>query len=342
MTYWKPAPAESLGLITNYRCSFRCRHCLYCSSPSIREKPDEDRVNAIVDHLGEVLGGVPIHIGGGEPLLHFDWIKRVIERIGRSRLVLEYVETNGSQLLTDTEPRIRDLRAAGLSCLLVSISPFHNEFIALGDLARVIRVVIDVLGPEGLFPWHPGYLPFLEKEGTKAPVPLEKYWRLFTTPEIIHQLTSVMYIHPGGRAAYMLAGHLERYPAETLLQSPCSQNLPSPVHAHVDYRGNYLTGFCSGLRLGVEAALSLPDLFEKGLDLRRYPALEMLLRGGLQALYTDALRQGYEPVRGGYGSSCHLCLDTRVFLYQQGFRFPEFYPDYLYEELVSERKGVGR
>jgi hypothetical protein len=28
--------------------------------------------------------------------------------------------------------------------------------------------------------------------------------------------------------------------------------------------------------------------------------------------------------------------------YQQGFRFPEFYPDFLYEELGSERKGGGR
>jgi hypothetical protein len=39
-SYFKPARAESLGLITNYRCTFRCRHCLYCSSPHIQENPD--------------------------------------------------------------------------------------------------------------------------------------------------------------------------------------------------------------------------------------------------------------------------------------------------------------
>jgi hypothetical protein len=93
---------------------------------------------------------------------------------------------------------------------------------------------------------------------------------------------------------------------------------------------------------GGKAALALSDLFEKGLDLRRYPALEMLLRGGLPSLYSFALRLGYEPVGAGYGSSCHLCLDMRVFLYQQGFRFPEFYPDFLYEELGKKRNGGGR
>jgi hypothetical protein len=48
------------------------------------------------------------------------------------------------------------------------------------------------------------------------------------------------------------------------------------------------TGFCSGLRLDEEAARAIPDLFEKGLELRRYPALEMLLGDGLQSLYLNA------------------------------------------------------
>jgi hypothetical protein len=342
MPSWKPARAESLGLITNYRCTFRCRHCLYCSSPAVQEDPDEERLHHLVDHITETLGPVPIHIGGGEPLLHFERLERLIRRISKTSLLLEYVETNGSLLLTEPARKIRELKSAGLSCLLVSISPFHNEFISLADLTRVIREVVRVLGPEGLFPWHPGFLPFLEKAGTTVPVPLEKFWGFFNQTEIARQLTAVMYLHPGGRGADLLARHLGRRPAEAHWPGPCSQNLSSPVHAHVDYRGNYLTGFCSGLRLGEEAALALSDLFEKGLDLRRYPALEMLLRGGLPSLYSFALRQGYEPVGAGYGSSCHLCLDMRVFLYQQGFRFPEFYPDFLYEELGKKRNGGGR
>jgi hypothetical protein len=333
MGYWKPQPAESLGLITNYRCNFRCRHCLYCSSPAVREEPDEEQLNSLVQHLSETLGPVPVHIGGGEPLLHFQRMERLIARINRSRLLLEYVETNGSPLLTDTEAKIRKLQQSGLNCLLVSISPFHNEFTALHDLIRVMGEIVKVLGQEGIFPWHPGYLPFLEKAGTTTPVPLKKYWSFFTAPEIVRQLASVMYIHPGGRGARLLAGHLGRRPAETLLRGPCSRNLASPVHAHVDYRGNYLTGFCSGLRLGEESALNLPRLFEKGLDLSRYPALEMLLGEGLRALYAYALNKGYTPDASGYGSPCHLCLDLRVHLYHQGFRFPEFYPYFLYEEL---------
>jgi hypothetical protein len=338
--YWKPDRAQSLGLITNYRCTFHCRHCLYCASPAVQEDPEEERLNRLVDHLTETLGPVPIHIGGGEPLLHFERLERLLRRISQTRLQLEYVETNGSTLLTDTEQKIHQLRQAGLNCLLVSLSPFHNEFIAFQDLARVIRMVVDGLGPEGLFPWHAGYLPFLEKAGTEAPLPLKRYWGFFSAPEIIRQLTSVMYIHPGGRAARLLARHLGGYPAEALLGAPCRRNLASPVHAHVDYQGNYLTGFCSGLRLGKESAENLPQLYGRGLELGQYPVLEMLLQGGLRSLYGYALGRGFEPDAAGYGSSCHLCLELRVFLYHHGCRFPEFYPDFLYEELGPLKGGV--
>ena len=70
----------------------------------------------------------------------------------------------------------------------------------------------------------------------------------------------------------MLAAHLNRKPPENWFRSPCRQNLTSSVHAHIDYRGNYLTGFCSGLRIGQETALALPALFDERIELNRYPA----------------------------------------------------------------------
>jgi len=309
---------------------------------------DPHRIHGLVDQIDRALPGVLLHVGGGEPLLDFHLVTGLLARLRRSRIVLEYVETNGSPLLSRTEEKLWALRDAGLNRLLLSISPFHNAFISADRIKGLIREIVRVLGPEGLFPWHPDYLPYLERAGSHAPRPLQSYLEHFTLEEIQTQLTSIIYIHPGGRAAELLAQFLPTFPAHEVLQVDCTPRLSSPVHAHVDHRGNYLTGFCSGLRIGREAALDLGSLYTRGISLEEFPILERLVRGGLKELFRWAEREGYVPRKEGFVSPCHLCLDLRVFMYGLGFQFPELYPDFFYQELsagtdsrgMRERRGA--
>ncbi len=74
LKHFKPHPAQSAGLITNYRCAFRCKHCLYCSSPEIEEDIEESTLLEIIDQIDLTLGSIPLHIGGGEPLIHFNLV----------------------------------------------------------------------------------------------------------------------------------------------------------------------------------------------------------------------------------------------------------------------------
>jgi hypothetical protein len=335
---FKPKPADSLGLITNYRCTFRCKHCLYCSSPNIKEEIDSALLKELIDQIDLVLGDILLHIGGGEPLIHFELVKSLISYLKNTSIVLEYVETNGSSLLKETRPKLRALQGAGLDRLLLSISPFHNEFIFVQQVKRLFRDIISLFGHGGIFPWHPGYLPFLENISFNRAVPLETYFEGFDTNEVIDQLTSIMYIHPGGRGAYLLAKYLPCHPAEAVLEKNCQENLGSPVHAHLDYKGNYLTGFCSGLRLGRRSGLYLHDLYASGVRLGPYPILEILINKGIRGLYEDALQRGYIPSEKGYVSPCHLCLDIRLFLYAMDPSYEELYPSFFYEELTSRQK----
>ena len=333
MTRFKPIPAESIGLITNYRCTFRCEHCLYCASPQIDEQISEESLMELIRQMDHVLGPVLLHIGGGEPLLYFERIKELLPCLQKTGIVLEYVETNGSSLLTQRLEKLQALREKGLTRLLVSISPFHNAFIPLASLKAVIRDVLAVFGPQGLFPWHTGYLPFLERFSPHETVPVRDYFSRFSREEILRQLTAVMYIHPGGRAAYFLADYLPCFPAESVLQRNCSESLASPIHAHLDYLGNYLTGFCSGLRLGERMGFSLKTLYDDGIGLSRYPILDILVKNGIKGLYAYACGAGYTPLEGGYVSPCHLCLDIRIYLYFREEKYPELYPDFFYEDL---------
>lgn len=338
---FKPFPAQSAGLITNYRCSFRCAHCLYCASPEIREEIQEDRLEALIRQMDRVLGPVQLHIGGGEPLIYFERIRRLLSALRKTQIIVEYVETNGSSLLRDRREKLDALQREGLNCLLVSISPFHNAFIGLHQLKPVIRDVLDVFGREGLFPWHPGYLSYLERVSATRTMPVDQYFSCFSSADIQHQLTSIMYIHPGGRAASFLARHLPCRPAEALLEKDCAASLTSPIHAHLDYKGNYLTGFCSGLRFGEEEGLDLDRLYREGIRLSRYPILGTLVQKGIGGLYGYALKGGYVPRKEGYVSPCHLCLDIRVFLYSHEAMYPEFYPRFFYEALSRGGKPNG-
>lgn len=287
----------------------------------------------IIDQIDHTLGNIPLHIGGGEPLIHFNLIKKIVSYLKKTKIELEYIETNGFHLIKNTVSKLNELQRSGLNRILISISPFHNEFISVHQIERIINEIIALFGQQGLFPWHSGYLPFLEKGDTDKPVSFEKYMDSFSLSEIRYQLTSVMYIHPGGRGAYLLANYLPLHPAEKLLDKHCAQNLGSPIHAHIDYKGNYLAGFCSGLRIGEQTGLDLDKLYSEGIELSHYPLLDQLVNGGLRGLFKQAVKSGFEPKPKGYVSPCHLCLDLRLYLFSQNRTYDELYPKFLYEDL---------
>ncbi|MDQ7821189.1 MAG: radical SAM protein [Candidatus Eremiobacteraeota bacterium] len=334
--FFKPYRADTIGLITTYRCPFSCRHCLYCSSPQREDEISNEALSTIISEASLALGEAGVHIGGGEPLLNEHMVEYAVKALNKTRLVLEYLETNGFPLRIDTEGRLQRLKAMGIPMLLLSISPFHNEFISAHEVERIFHSIIKVFGYEGIFPWHPGYFPFLRRVDPERPVPLEEYFGAFSPQEIRLQLESLIYLHPSGRAAYFFARYLPTFRAEHFFRHPCGEALKSPVHVHVDYRGAYLPGFCAGLSLGEGAAFQLEKLYGEGIDLALYPVLELIVREGLEGLYRHGLSQGYEPIAGGYVSACHLCIDLRIHLYNGGYRGAELYPRFFYDELSHQ------
>jgi len=70
---------DSGGLITNYYCTSRCRHCLYGCSPGWEKRyiDTETTEKNLLKVKG--LGCNSIHIGGGEPFLKPDELEMVKE-----------------------------------------------------------------------------------------------------------------------------------------------------------------------------------------------------------------------------------------------------------------------
>ena len=87
---------QSGGLITNYYCTSRCRHCLYGCSPSWpKEYIDKDTARMNFKKI-KSLNCFSVHIGGGEPFLKADLLESVLEAASEEGIGIEYIETNSS------------------------------------------------------------------------------------------------------------------------------------------------------------------------------------------------------------------------------------------------------
>jgi hypothetical protein len=129
---------------------------------------------------------------------------------------------------------------------------------------------------------------------------------------------------------------LDRYPPETYIRKNCLAELSSPVHAHIDMYGNYLTGFCSGLRVGQGTAFELERLYSEAIAIEEHPILEMLVHGTLGDLLSHAHSIGFRPDPKGYISPCHLCGHIRTWLFHHippASRPQELAPSFFYEEM---------
>ena len=98
---------KSGGLITNYFCTSSCRHCLYNCSPQWEKRYVEPETVRKNFEVVRALGCRSVHIGGGEPLLRPDKLKRVLDIAAEVDVSVEYVETNSSNELNPVEFYLR-------------------------------------------------------------------------------------------------------------------------------------------------------------------------------------------------------------------------------------------
>jgi len=303
------------GIITNYFCSSHCLHCLYKSGPGWPQRYIEPETCENTMHILRKLGCRSIHIGGGEPLLRPDELIQVIETASRSNINIDYVETNSSWFKEpDTaETTLSKLRKAGLRTLLISISPFHNQYVPFFK----VKGVLEACRQTGIkiFPWISEFLQDLSEFDPQKTHSLDEYTEKFGDG----YLTGILeryWIHMGGRALELFRPVLAKKPLEQIIvenSKNCAPELSDTNHYHIDLFENYIPGLCSGLAIAVQ------DL-GRPLAKERYPLLTTLFNAGIKGLLKDAQKlYGFTPVQDGYINKCDLCTEIRTFLVQQNF-----------------------
>jgi hypothetical protein len=255
------------------------------------------------------LGCRGVHIGGGEPLLRPEALADVLDVAHEAGVHVEYVETNSSWFKThdDACAILAQLARKGLHTLLVSISPFHNEYIPFYKVKGVIKACQQM--GVSVFPWISDFLSDLGAFDDQLPHALEEYEEHFGE-HYCHSLPRRYWISSGGRALDTFGRYAQKRPTPDIVAANprgCSE-LSEVSHFHIDLYGNYVPGLCAGLAIGA-------DDLRTPLSQETYPILSRLYADGIGAFFEYAVqRYGFIPNENGYALKCDLCYDIRHFL----------------------------
>lgn len=242
----------------SYKCSARCRHCMYACSPQW----EADWISEEI--LAEGLAGLArtiqpspwgphaislnhgLHFTGGEPFLNYPLLLRAISMARELRIPSLFVETNCAWCRdeTTTRDRLAQLKAAGLHGILISVNPFYAEHVPFERTERCIQISYELLG-RNVFVYQAEYYRRFRHMGVQGKLPLERYLE-HTEGGLAGQVEMFLM----GRAARQLRPFFPAHPARAYYHEPCRPAFLRNWHNHFDNYGNLVAGYCGGISLG--------------------------------------------------------------------------------------------
>ena len=295
------------GIITNYVCTAACRHCMFASGPDCPKEfitPDTaERIAALLEEAGTA----SVHIGGGEPFMNFGALCDTVKALHRHGIGIDYIETNGFWAVKEDfiRDRLRTLKKIGVDCIMVSVDPFHIEYV---PLERVLRLC-NLLDEEGFdyFIWQQRFLKKLLKLDL-ASVHTKEELEAALGKHYITDTAAEYGLGMNGRALAIAAELYEKKPAEAYLNEPSCRKILRPQHCHIDLYGNAVPSGCPGLCAAAE------DYLQENIPAETYPVMARLVTEGVGGLYRYACRLGFVPDPAGYATRCALCYALRSWL----------------------------
>ena len=317
MKLWKSA-----GILLTYRCNCRCAFCYYNCGPDKGGLIPVDLALSAWQSLQDLAGErARIHLTGGEPFLYWDRLIEILEA-GQAQSLgpVDMVETNGFWASDDAQvtQRLKQLDNLGMQRLKVSCDPFHQQFVDISHVQRLVRVARDLLGPERVLVRWEDYL----QANDLPPAGSEAY-----DPQYLNQAAADHPCRFTGRAADDLIDQPQTHRLGELRTACCVQSFLGAKGVHIDPFGNVFSGTCSGIIVGNITHQTLQELWRNFSPLI-HPVIGTLCKQGPAGL--ESLASSPAP-DDGWASKCHLCTHLRRDLLSQGQYRDTLGPDECYK-----------
>ena len=221
-------PLTGLHLLLTYECNYECEHCFVWGGPSQSGTMTIDTIEHIFAEA-EALGTIEwIYFEGGEAFLHYrvlrDSVRRAKEFGFNVGIVTNaYWATTNAEALKWLEPL-----AGSIDDLSISSDAYHGSHEGV-DPAKIGRRAARQLGIPVDF------ISVAEPEAAEVPG---------AAGQLPAGESAVLY---RGRAAELLASHVEMKPWEQFTECPWEE-LRQPERIHVDPFGNL--HICQGISIG--------------------------------------------------------------------------------------------
>ncbi len=305
------------GIIWTYQCSIACKHCLFACRPN-RPRVVMER-HACIEYL-RVFYELPrvIHIAGGDCLLFYDAMLDMWREAQRQGIPPHFVECNSHFCKDDaiTEQRFRELEDAGCLGILLSVDPYHQEFVPAERVQRAFRIGGEVWGDRNVIGNREWAAKAHELEGlTQDEAALREHVRKGAPRWVV------------GNAYKYLRQHLDTKPVDAFAHERCQEQFDAEKtwEFHFDPYGNVQTN--CGIVVGNTRRTPPAEILTQA-HISANPIVQTVRDRGPVALLQEAVAKGLEP-REGYACKCELCFHARLHLRPH-------YPDILCPDEVYE------
>lgn len=315
------------SVLFTYRCTIRCRHCLFgCRGdlPDVAMTPRQCADGlALLHETGRV-----IHIAGGEAMLYWETLSESIRLAHEEENAPHFIETNCSFAMDDAvvRERLEFMRAHGVKGLFASADAYHQEFVPAERFLRVRRTAREIFGAENF------YGP--EEED----VEIERLEEITDDESVLRDHVRDHPPNMVGTASTRLAPYLDAFgPRDPQLPargwrgkpqlSSCREQFETTAmwELHLDPYGNLQTN--CGIILGNAADITPAQLLADGPEhANRF--VRRLCEGGAVGLAELAHSEYGFAFPARVSQSCELCYLTRRHLHR--FRPEVFGPAEIY------------
>jgi hypothetical protein len=135
-----------------YRCSIRCRHCLFGCRTDLPDAVMFPRQLAEVLALLHETGRV-VHVAGGEAMIHWETLAEGLRLAHLDGNAPHFIETNCSFATDDrvVESRLSFLAEHGVRGILASADPYHQEMVPPERFLRVRAAACRIFGERNFY-----------------------------------------------------------------------------------------------------------------------------------------------------------------------------------------------